>query len=152
MLIYKITNAVNNKVYIGATSMSLKKKQQCVISERHNPKRSIGQAVRNYGIDNFSFQVLEFEPNKKIMYDREQYYIALYDSMDNGYNEQTGGIHCTYSDKTKKKMSDNHRDCKGENNPCYGRSGNKNPMFGKKHTTETREKMRIKRNARENKK
>lgn len=90
MIIYKLTNKVNNKVYIGQTRSSMKKRfsQHC---ETRN-KTAIGLAIKKYGVDNFECSVLYDnietieELNKK-----EIEYIKLYNSISpNGYNIESG--------------------------------------------------------------
>ncbi len=105
MLIYKITNLINKKCYIGATTTSLAIRKRNHIWTSRAEDYPICKAIRKYGEDNFSFQVIEIEPNKETMHKREQYYIALYDSMNNGYNGTSGGLDCVYSKETKKKLS-----------------------------------------------
>ena len=92
--IYKITNKINNKVYIG---------QSVNITKRWNTHRRHSQiknkdydkylyrAFRKYGIENFSFEVIEECP-RELLNDRECYYIQLYKSNDDyyGYNETSG--------------------------------------------------------------
>ena len=51
---------------------------------------SIHRAFRKYGIDNFSFEILE-ECNPEDLFEREKYYIEKYDSYKKGYNETLGG-------------------------------------------------------------
>lgn len=106
MIVYKATNRLNGKVYIGTTTqlLSVRKLQHIGASKRG--KRPIAKAIRKYGIENFIFQEIETAPNMEKMYEREQYYIALYDSMNTGYNRTTGGINCKISEKTKKKMKE----------------------------------------------
>ena len=55
-----------------------------------------------------------------------------------------------HSEKTRQKMSDNHYDCSGKNNPSFGKTGklspiygDKNGFYGKKHTNATKEKNRL---------
>lgn len=89
--IYKITNNITNEVYIGQ-SVNIKRrwqehllhgrKQDCKNSELYN-------AMRTYGIENFSFEIIE-ECRKEKLNEREKYYIAYYDSYNNGYNMQIG--------------------------------------------------------------
>ena len=50
----------------------------------------LSRAFRKYGIENFSFEILE-ECSKEDLDDREIYYISKYDSYFNGYNQTTGG-------------------------------------------------------------
>ena len=62
----------------------------------------------------------------------EQYYIEVFDTLwPNGYNLTKGGDGVIPSEETRKKMSQNHYDCSGENHP----------MFGKKHSEETKKKL-----------
>ena len=60
--IYKITNLINNKIYIGQ-SVDIKKrwathKRQAFIKGKEYDKY-LYRAIRKYGIDNFSFEIIE---------------------------------------------------------------------------------------------
>lgn len=85
--IYKITNTINNKVYIGQSSN---------IEERWKKHRyanddfTIHKAIRKYGIENFTFSILE-ECSKEYLNDREVYWINYYNSLEEGYNMIPGG-------------------------------------------------------------
>ena len=62
----------------------------------------------------------------------EQYYIKVFKTLwPNGYNLTEGGDGVLPSEETRRKMSENHYDCSGE----------KHPMFGKKHSEETKKKL-----------
>lgn len=92
--IYKITNLQNNKSYIGC-SKNIEHRWIAHKSEsmlEHNPQYnySIHKAFRKYGIDNFSFEIIELVSEQEL-YEREKYWIAFYDSYNNGYNETIGG-------------------------------------------------------------
>lgn len=88
--IYKITNLVNNKVYIGQTITGINArwkghlhKKGCVFL--HN-------AIEKYGKDNFKIEVIEY-CSKDLLDDREVYWISYYHSTDRnyGYNILSGG-------------------------------------------------------------
>jgi group I intron endonuclease len=86
--IYKITNKLNNKIYIGQASNLQERISQ------HKQKRfvPIDMWINMVGVENFDFEILE-ESNSNIDLDeREQYYIKLYNSQDYGYNKQEGGF------------------------------------------------------------
>ena len=94
--------------------------------------------------------------------EREEYYISLYNTINNGYNCESGGHeNKIVSDETKDKMSDAKKGkyC-GENSPLYGKhlteehksklskakKGENNPMYGKHRDDETKDKIRLRRN------
>lgn len=81
--IYKIENLLNHKVYIGQ-SINIEKrwKEHC----RASSHSIIAKAIRKYGKQNFSFQVLE-ECSKESLNKKEEEYIKKYNSIiPNGYN------------------------------------------------------------------
>lgn len=90
--IYKITNKLNSKSYIGLTNYTDPFRRW----ERHKKdvfhsdytKRPLYEAIKKYGIENFTFEVLEecLEPQ-----DREKFYIQKFDTYNNGYNATLGG-------------------------------------------------------------
>ena len=89
--IYKIINSENNKIYIGQTINSLDVRwKQHQNAARRGEKYKLYQAMRKYGIDNFSIQKIEEVPDEKLN-EREQYWIEHYGSFQNGYNSTLGG-------------------------------------------------------------
>lgn len=91
--IYIIKNAVNDKVYVGRTKVSLKLGFQNHLSAAGNGKDYIiGKAIRKYGEDKFYIELLE-ECTVEELNEREKYWIAFFNSTDNGsgYNISTGG-------------------------------------------------------------
>lgn len=96
--IYKITNNINNKIYIGKTENSIEKrfKEHCSDAfKEKNEKRPLYAAMRKYGIENFSIEKIE-ETN--IPEKRETYWIEYYGSFKNGYNATMGGDGKKYLD------------------------------------------------------
>lgn len=91
-LIYKITNTLNNKCYVGATITSLSKRMSSHKSMANaGDNAEIYKAMRMYGIINFTSEVLE-ECSKDVMFDREQFYIQKFNCIfPNGYNATSGG-------------------------------------------------------------
>ena len=92
-VIYKIINNVNNKIYIGKTSRNLNIRWQEHLREAKNTNHNIAlyNAIRKYGESNFTCEIVEDNVPLDILNERESYYIALYDSKNNGYNETNGG-------------------------------------------------------------
>jgi group I intron endonuclease len=114
MLIYKATNIINGKIYIGKTVKALKSR----IAE-HKADINRGQifhfhrALIKYGFDNFKWEILEKANDLDELNRLECYYIELFNSRDRllGYNIAYGGcgggnrIGVILSDETKKKIS-----------------------------------------------
>lgn len=86
--IYKITNKVNNKVYIGQTRYTVEFRWRQHIHKKD--KTYFHNAIHKYGIENFIIEVLEECPINQLN-SREIFYIAKYDSFNNGYNLTIGG-------------------------------------------------------------
>ena len=82
--IYKITNKINNKCYIGQ-SINIKRRFNGHKSGDHN--EYLENAIKKYGIDNFNFEILE-ECKKNELNEKEIFYIKLYKSVNRryGYN------------------------------------------------------------------
>ena len=100
--IYKITDIINNKAYIGR-AVDLKNREwrhYCYCEPEKYSKASlqpeinmrIHQAMmQNRNKDNFLFEVLEYCP-VEFLDEREQYYISYYNTkFPNGYNSTDGG-------------------------------------------------------------
>ena len=96
--IYIITNDVNNKVYIGQTVQTLKKRftGHCCYSKSDRSKSMyVKRAIHKYGKDKFHIDLLE-ECSIDILNEREKYWIEYYDSYNNGYNLTLGGQDSNY--------------------------------------------------------
>ena len=131
--IYRITNLINNKVYIGQT---INKPLNRWSRYRYETKRNFYQypiylAIRKHGIENFIFELICScfdldELNKK-----ETWFIDNYNSNDPkyGYNCDRGGNNKIFNKTTLQNMSRIHS---GKNNGNYGNIGDKNPCFGTK--------------------
>ena len=92
--IYKITNKINNLVYIGQAK-NIKRRLTAHRCIEHSPNaleynNQIHTAMREYGIQNFTFETIEECPIEQLN-EREKYWIAYYDSYKNGYNGTEGG-------------------------------------------------------------
>ena len=91
--IYKITNDISDKVYIGKTAFSIQKRFQehCRDAfKNRNEKRPLYAAIRKYGTDAFSIELIE-ECEDAVAADREAYWIGVYQAYSNGYNATLGG-------------------------------------------------------------
>lgn len=98
--IYKITNKINNKIYIGQSQNIFSRWAEHRYEAKTNMK-PLYKAMRKYGIENFIFEIIE-ECEIEKLNDREVYWIKYYDSYNKGYNLTPGG---DYSSKTQRIVS-----------------------------------------------
>lgn len=110
MIIYKVTNKINNKVYIGQTTLSLdeRRKYHYKESRRKNDTTYFHNALNKYHYEDFVWEILEDNiDNIDTLNEKEIYYISKYNSTDRnvGYNLKAGGNGGGInSDFTKKKI------------------------------------------------
>lgn len=93
-IIYKATNLINGKYYVGQTLYSLTRRRSIHINYalKRKDKMIFHSAIRKYGDDNFEWKVLERCKTKDFLNKREKYYIKkLNTSIPNGYNLNNGG-------------------------------------------------------------
>lgn len=168
--IYKTTNLINKKQYIGK---HIGKINDSYLGSGINIKA----AIKKYGKENFKKEILYIAKDEEDMNEKEKYYIKKYNAIDDSmfYNIAEGGeggyVTKGYSKEqrlnTNKKISEALR---GENHPNYGKeltndhkqkiskslkeywteerrkersekySGKNNPMYGKHHTKESKAK------------
>lgn len=92
MIIYKITNKINGKVYIGQTTKTLQERKRGHLQAANDGvNHHLYAAIRKYGPDNFEFeQLCEASSVSELNY-LEAKYILEYDSVRTGYNMGYGG-------------------------------------------------------------
>lgn len=151
--IYKITNCINNKVYIGQTVGKIEHR----FKEHKNAAvrgcdYKFHRAIRKYGIENFIIEQIE-ECDNSILDDREVYWIKYYDSYHKGYNSTKGGngiqkplpdfevLYQEYiiEDKTIREIAKNHDICEESVRKVLKRNGvkvKKKPLYNYKEIVE----------------
>lgn len=147
-LIYKATNIINTKVYIGYTSLGLEKRKRSHKLETNNPKfhnTFFKNALRKYGIDGFIWEELFYCPSKEIVLEMEKIFIKDYKANNKGYgyNSSAGGegpsgfpCHTTpHSEKTKEILR--------QKTLAHFKKIGHGARLGKKHSLETKKKMSI---------
>ena len=90
--IYKITNLINNKIYIGQTVRKAQSRwnQHIIDAENVKDNNYFHNAILKYGKENFALTILEECQNDNLN-EREKYWINYYDSYNHGYNSTLGG-------------------------------------------------------------
>jgi group I intron endonuclease len=144
MIIYKTTNKINNKIYVGKDS-------------HNNPKylgsgKLLNRSIKKYGIDNFIKEIIEYCNDNEQLNEREKFWIKELDATNVkiGYNIMYGGdggdtfTNNPDKESTRKKISIASK--KSNNNPETKRKigaaskGNKYRL-GTKQSAETKQKI-----------
>lgn len=110
MWIYKITNLLNNKVYIGQTIRTVQSRWRRHILDAKNNKLNthFARAIRKYGEENFSVEIIDTANSAEELTQKESNYIIKYNSIQDGYNETSSQFKCggnTYLSKNEQEMS-----------------------------------------------
>lgn len=130
--IYIIKNEINGKIYVGS-SINIERRyklHKTLLNKNKHHSSKLQRAYNKYGKDKFFYEIIQY-CNKEVLIKNEQYWINHFDSFNNGYNSlpnansRTGYI---ATENEKKKNSE-------------AKKGNKNPMFGKKHSKESLDKI-----------
>lgn len=136
--IYKITNTLNGKVYVGQTIKTVERRfKEHVFAALKGGNRMtyLQNAMVKYGIENFVIETLE-ECDQEVLNERERYWIAKLCSFEygKGYNLTSGGSSGHQrAASTKQKIS---RANKGR------LIGTLNPFYGRTHSEEAVQKIR----------
>lgn len=111
--IYKITNKVTNKIYVGS-SINIENRwnqHKKYLSKGTHKLPKLQNSVNKHGFENFVFEVIE-ECKKELLIEREQYWIDTLDSYNKGYNSRpiaNSNLGIKFSDEHKSKISNSHK-------------------------------------------
>ena len=137
MIIYKATNKINGKVYIGQTVRSL---QERMAEHARHTQTTFDRALKKYGLDAFDIEQIDSADSVDELNQKEIYWIEFYNCVvPNGYNMCEGGGNTKgfhHKEESKRKMAE-------IKSTSYW--GENNPFFGKTHSEEARQKMSAKR-------
>ena len=158
MYVYKITNTVNNKVYIGQT-----RRKSCIyrfcnhkyeLNRNKHHNEHLQRSWNKYGKDAFLFEEIEYCYDVNTLNCREIYWINFYNSAceNFGYNIELGGNERKIiNESTKLKISNKMKGNKHSlgykmtseqlKEHSKRNKGSGNGMFGKTHTEESKAKI-----------
>lgn len=108
--VYKITNKVTNKIYIGITNQgSGARYRHHWYESRIGEPSPIHRSMAKYGEDNFTLEIIDFADTYDELKEKEKYWIKQYNSTDKsiGYNLTEGGdgtFGRKHSEDTKEKI------------------------------------------------
>ena len=91
--IYKITNRYNNKIYIGQTRKSIETRLEEHIKSSHHSNLKLSRAIKKYGREAFSIELLEKSSSQEEANESEKRHICFSNSTNDliGYNIAPGG-------------------------------------------------------------
>ena len=109
--IYKYQNKINGNIYIGLSSNIERRYEQHLSAANStilstDKLTTIDAAIRKYGIENFSFEIVELCSEEELD-EREIYWIKYYDSYNNGYNNTIGGRSLRGEDHPRAILTEN---------------------------------------------
>lgn len=155
-IIYKITNKINGKCYIGQTTIGINKRynnsgkgieriykyyKSCKDNTNYCNEHLL-RAFEKYGIENFELiENFDIAFSKDELNVKEKIYIKLFDCINNGYNYQEGGSNGKMSQETREKMS---KIKKGKKQPKELIEKRRLKLMGHKVSDETKQKLREK--------
>lgn len=106
MIIYKITNTVNGKIYIGQTVQTNPKMRwySHQADARKGKKSHLYDSMRKHGVESFAWEVIDQADNLEALNKLEQHYVELYDSINKGYNVREAGGNKLHNAASIEKM------------------------------------------------
>jgi group I intron endonuclease len=106
--LYKITNTINSKVYIGQSNKDQYRWRQHCYFAKHPEKTGqyIHRAMNKYGVDSFTFEIIATCQTREDADETEAVLITQYDTRNHefGYNLKAGGRSSAHSESTKQKL------------------------------------------------
>lgn len=105
--IYKITNMIDGKIYIGQTIIGFKKRYGNNL-EKNASNIHLKNAIKKYGIDNFEIiEIFDSSDSVEKLNELEAYWISFFGGINSGkvYNLNSGGGNRVPSEESKKKLS-----------------------------------------------
>ena len=109
--VYKITNKVNQKIYIGYTKFTAEERWKDHVGNRNVKNYHLSCAIRKYGADSFSVETLWQSDSSKAAKDTERLLIAEYKShlRDVGYNLTMGGEGESKTPEVRERIAETNR-------------------------------------------
>jgi len=162
-VVYLAVNLVNGKKYIGQTTLTVEERKRSHRSR--SPNAHLARAFKKYGFESFVWRDICCASSQEELDGLEDLYICLFETTDRtkGYNCKRGGLGGKMSEDARRRISESKKGSvltdahkkklsearkgrwAGELNPRFNKggeiSGDRNPMYGKRHSEETRKKI-----------
>lgn len=111
MHIYKFTHIESGKSYIGQTIQDPNRRRlEHICNSQNSPKTyHFHNAIRKYGIDAFTFEVIAEATSLDELNKLEELYVEKYNSIDNGFNIRQPGNNKKHSPESIERMREAQR-------------------------------------------
>lgn len=111
MYIYKFTLIGTSRCYIGQTTQDPNKRRLEHLSHSYRSEKTyhFHNALRKYGFENFTFEVIDQANSLSELNLLEEKYVIKFDSINNGYNIRQPGNNKTHSPESIKRMQEAQR-------------------------------------------
>ena len=144
MHIYKITNTVNNKIYIGQTVQKNPKMRwySHLADARRGKKSYLYDSIRKYGHESFIWEIIDNATSIDELNNKEDHWLNHYRNQGiTVYNNREAGNNKTHSAESIERMKVSQKLRHATTNVGGWKRQDGGAMKGKKHNSETREKM-----------
>lgn len=139
MFIYKITNRINGKVYIGQTIQQNPKRRwyEHRAAAKGGGQQHLYQSMRKHGVESFDWEIIDKANDLETLNQLETKWIEHYRSLVECYNHRDGGDNSLHSNISKQRMSESQKAAHARRR-SEGRDGgwkrvDGGPMLGKAH-------------------
>lgn len=139
MYIYKFTHIDSGRSYIGQTIQTPNQRRlEHIANSRYTSREyHFHNSLRKYGVESFTFEVLDTAKTLEELNSLEEKYVAMFDSINNGFNIRQPGGNKLHSEESKKRMSESQRAAHARRRES-GKDGgwtrkDGGPMKGKSH-------------------
>lgn len=152
MYIYKFTHIETGRCYIGQTIQDPNRRRlEHIADSRHTPREyHFHNALRKYGIDAFTFEVIDTASTLEELNLLEDKYVNEFDSINNGFNIRQAGGNKLHSEESKERMKEAQRAAHARRRESQGGTekhsaprSHKGKVGLWKHSEETKIKMSI---------
>jgi group I intron endonuclease len=111
MLIYKITNLIHGRVYIGQTIQTNPKMRwySHQSDARHGKKSHLYDSMRKHGVENFSWEIIDQAKSVEELNELESKWLAHYRSVSEVYNNREAGNNKLHSAESIERMKEAQR-------------------------------------------
>lgn len=90
--VYKITNKLNGKAYVGITTKSIQERFEAHLNRAVRERSAIQNAMKKYGKSNFEIVEIDTATSEVELFEKERFWIAHFNTFsENGYNLTEGG-------------------------------------------------------------